>query len=130
VEKMTFRLRSAGFKAQGVHLGILYRDWTFWHKGIKTSRVLFASRDFLKEFSRFLQQCPLDKPVREIHVSCFNLKKNDFLQLEIFENVVKKENLTKALDEINSRWGNFVVSSAKMLGTKNLIPDRIAFGLP
>jgi len=130
VEKMSFRLRKAGFKAQGVHLGIVFRDWTFWHKGVKTKRILFDSRDFFKEAYRLLSQCPLKKPVRELHVSCFNLIKNHFLQLEIFENVVKKENLTRAVDEINSRWGNFVLSPARMAKTKELVIDRIAFGSP
>ena len=37
-------------------------------------------------------------------------------------------NLVKAVDKINERWGDFVVSVARMLAARNAVPDRIAFG--
>jgi len=33
-----------------------------------------------------------------------------------------------AMDEINDRWGEFVVTPALMLGMENIILDRISFG--
>jgi len=32
------------------------------------------------------------------------------------------------MDEINDRWGEFVVTPALMLGMENIILDRISFG--
>src|SRR3972149_2500721 len=32
-EKMSFRLRRAGYMASGVHLAVIYRNGHFWHKG-------------------------------------------------------------------------------------------------
>ena len=128
VEKMSFRLRKANYKVQGIHLAIYYKDRSFWHQGIKASRVLFDTRDIYKEMLRLLNFSYLGKPVREIFVSCFNLVKDECSQLELFNDVLKKEKLTKSLDEINNRWGEFIVYSAKMADTKNYVPDRIAFG--
>ncbi|MFC1624874.1 hypothetical protein ACFL15_00700 [Patescibacteria group bacterium] len=128
VEKMSFRLRKAGYKTQGVHLAIYYKDRSFWHQGVKTSKLLFNTKDIYKEIFTLLKLSSLGKPVREIFVSCFNLKKQSSSQLDLFENVLKNEKLTNCLDEINNRWGEFVVSSARLLNTKSYVPDRIAFG--
>jgi len=128
VVKMSSRLRKAGYKTKGIHLAVSYRDGSFWHKGQKTCKVLFDSRDIYKRAYRLLLESPYKKPVREIAVSCFNLVKNNLLQLEFFEDVEKKTNLVEAVDAVNERWGNFVLTPASMLGTNKYVPDRIAFG--
>lgn len=128
VEKMGARLRGAGYKARGIHLAIFYRDDSFWHKGITFPRVFFDSRDIFKEAFKILSQAPYKKPVRELAVSCFNLIKSTSSQLELFEDVGKKEKLVKAIDIINERWGDFVVTPARMLRIGDAVPDRIAFG--
>ncbi len=71
VEKTGARLRKAGYQAQGVHLGILYRDHDYWHHGVKLPRVIFDSRDIYKAIHRLLLSCPYHKPVRTLAVSCF-----------------------------------------------------------
>jgi len=128
VEKMGARLRHAGYKAKGVHLSLVYRDWSFWHKGAITSKVLFDSRDIYKEAFRLLCRAPYTKPVRQLAVSCFNLLKHSELQMELFEDVVKKEKIVEAVDKVNERWGHFVITPARMLETGGVVIDRIAFG--
>ena len=44
------------------------------------------------------------------------------------DDVEKKDNLTDAIDQINERWGEFVVKPAVILKSKQSILDRIAFG--
>ena len=36
--------------------------------------------------------------------------------------------VAEAMDKINDRWGEFVISPALMMGMENIILDRIAFG--
>ncbi|MBI4157468.1 hypothetical protein HY502_01325, partial [Candidatus Woesebacteria bacterium] len=128
VQKMATRLRRAGYKAKGVHLGVYYRDGSYWHKGRLASMALFDSRDFYKEIMKILLLSPFTKPVRNLAVSCFDLQKAKETQLEIFEDVPRKENLVRAVDKLNKRFGNFTVKSAKMIGTETVVLDRIAFG--
>lgn len=128
VEKMGFRMRKAGFKAKGIHLSIFYRDFECWHKGITLAEYLFDCRDIYKKILCLFLSCPYQKPVKELAVSVFNLQKNIHTQLSLFEDTFKKESLVKALDQINERWGNFVIAPAVMIGTNDLVPDRIAFG--
>lgn len=129
VEKMSARIRAAGYKAGGIHLSVLYRDGGYWHKGMKLETPLFDGRDIYKKAFGLLLSSNLQKPVRELAVSVFNLSKNKFLQLDIFNDQIKKESLVKGIDLVNNRWGNFVITPARMLlGKKEDVPDRIAFG--
>jgi len=128
VEKTGFRMRKARYKARGVHLSIVYRDFTYWHQGVSFSDFLFDSKDIYKRIFRLLLKCPYQKPVRELAVSCFNLEKNTNTQMSLFENLIVKENLVNAMDRINEKWGDFVITPATMLGTGNIMPDRISFG--
>ncbi|HEX6977412.1 MAG TPA: DNA polymerase IV [Patescibacteria group bacterium] len=127
-EKTGFRLRKAGYKVQGVHLALLFKDHTYWHKGLKLPHPIFDSRDIFKTAFRLMCKSPLPKPVANIAVSCFNLTKKDTLQLNLFENIEKKKELVSAVDNINKRWGHFVVAQGGMLETSDYVPDRIAFG--
>ncbi len=128
VTKMSARLRGAGYKARGVQVAVSYRDWSFWHRAVTYPKILFDSRDIYKEAFKILSRSPYKKPVRELAVSCFGLLRSDFSQLSLFEDIEKKEKLVSAVDEINERWGDFVITPARMLAAPDAAPDRIAFG--
>lgn len=128
VEKMSRRLRKAGYHARGVHLSIVYRDHSFWHKGLKTQKIVFESRDIYKHIIKLFAYCPYQKPVRELAVSVFNLSNNQVTQMDLFGEISHQEKIAKAVDHINERWGNYVITPARMLGTNDNVPDRIAFG--
>ena len=76
VTKTGARLRHAGYKARGVHLSILYRDWSHWHKAKSLSKTLFDSRDIYRAAFKILLMSPYRKPVRELAVSVFGLLKS------------------------------------------------------
>lgn len=134
VEKTGARMRKAGYQACGVHLAILYRDGTHWHHGKALLEPIFDSRDIYKKAFQILLaspsglSCPHQKPVANLAVSCFNLAKIKYPQLVLFEDLLKKERLVRATDKLNQRWGNFIITPARMLGTGRYVPDRIAFG--
>jgi len=128
-EKMSFRLRRAGYMASGVHLAIGYRNGVFWHKANSFDRGLFESSDIYKKVVKVFTTSPYKFPVKEIFVSVYGLERILNLQLNFFEDVLRKRSLSKAVDKINERWGNFVISPARMLfGDGEMVPDRIAFG--
>jgi DNA polymerase-4 len=128
VTKMGARLRRAGYVARGVHVAVGYRDGSFWHKGVTFPKNLFDSREIYEKALKILATSSYQKPVRDLAVSVFDLKKRDQLQLELFEDVERKVKLVDTVDKVNERWGNFVITPARMLGAKGAVPDRIAFG--
>jgi DNA polymerase IV len=128
VEKMSMRLRRKKYIAGGIHLGILFRDYTYWHRGLKLKSPIFAASDFNKRIFELLLSCPNLKPVKNLAVTCFDLREDKFTQLELNTDIIRKQNLSKALDKINNRWGNFTIIPARMINNDNYVLDRVAFG--
>ena len=73
-------------------------------------------------------KAPYTKPVAVLAESCFDLMDFKVSQTELFDDVGRKENLVGALDRITEKWGDYVITPAKMLDTSDYVPDRIAFG--
>lgn len=128
VEKMSFRLRTAGFKARGVGLFIDYRGGNFWHKTRLAGEFLYESGDFFRSAYKLLCQSPYKEPVAVLAVCCFDLEKATIIQQDMFGAQEKKFNLANSVDAINSKWGSFVLGPASLLLSKENVRDRIAFG--
>jgi DNA polymerase-4 len=128
VQKTCFRLRQNNYACQGVHYSVAFRDGTHWHMGMKTQEVLFATSDIYKRIFRLYRRCPYVKPVSIMAVSVFNLVDKASMQLDLFADKLRQENLYEALDRVNERWGRFVITPARMIGTNEYVQDRIAFG--
>ncbi len=128
VEKVGFRMRHSDYQAKGIHLALLYQDHQYFHEGKSLDQPIFDSRDIFRVAFRLLHHSPFKLPVRNIAVSCFGLSDRSSLQLDLFRDNLKKESLVTAIDEINDRWGNFVVTPATMANTEEFVHDRIGFG--
>ncbi|MBI5127341.1 hypothetical protein HZA76_02695 [Candidatus Roizmanbacteria bacterium] len=128
-EKMGRRLREADQTALGIHLCLLYDDWSFWHKGKKFNEPSFTTQELFKKVMMIFSQQPEEKIVRKIAVTCFSLAPVNDLTPGLFEDEIdKKRKVSKAVDEINNRWGEYVVAPALMIKSKKTVIDRIAFG--
>lgn len=128
VEKTGARMRKAGYNCRGVHVAVLYRDGSYWHHGVTYGDILFDSRDIYALAFKILCKSPYRKLVANLAESVFNLEKNAHEQISLLEDHQKKRNLVDAMDKINEKYGYYVITPAMMLGTKNLAPDRVAFG--
>ena len=132
-EKTGSRMRAASYKAKGVHLAISFKEHSYWHQGSTLQRYIFDSQDIYKEAIRLLNNCSLlGNKVHIIAVSCFSLTKENFFQPNLFEDIERKQRLVTAIDRINEKLGDFIVTSARA-GMLNKfasydVKDRIAFG--
>lgn len=128
VAKMGKRLRKAGFFAKGIHMACLFKDYKFWHHGHKVNKQLYTNSDLYQEALKILINRPSREQLRILAVSCYDLEENPHNQLCLFKNEEQKYQLAKAVDQINEKWGDFMVTSARMMGMDDKIIDRIAFG--
>ena len=129
-EKMGRRLRKAEYTARGIHVAIVYKDWTFWHKGKVFESEMFTTQELYKKALLVFNKQPERKIVAKLAVSCFDLSKNMAMQESLFNNdeVARSRRVSDACDSINDKWGEFVITPAVMMGMDQLILDRIAFG--
>ncbi|MFI5240851.1 MAG: hypothetical protein ACHQUA_00260 [Microgenomates group bacterium] len=128
VDKMSSRFRGSGYRAKGIHLSLAYKNGGYWHKGRATSSEMFDSREIFREALILLKEAKPKHPVRIISVTCFDLKQDTSLQQQLFKDVAKDEDLIKAVDQVNSKWGDFTLGLARSFKGENIVLDRIAFG--
>jgi len=128
VEKTGFRMRRSGYQAQGIHLGLLYEGYEYFHRGVSLSQPVFFSQEIYKVAYRLLKHSPYRLPVRNVAISCFHLSDRSKIQLELFTNTLIKNKLVEAIDAINEKWGSFVITPAIMANTQDHVHDRISFG--
>lgn len=128
-EKMGRRLRLAEKTASGLCLSCLYRDRTHWSRSSKTPSRLYDTRSLFLGVIRLLNAQPQSKVITHLGVSCFDLQPSRPEQMELFATTQSKHRqLSVALDQINSRWGEFTITPALMMGMNDTIVDRISFG--
>ena len=128
-EKMGRRLRSSGQTASGIHLVLLYEDWSYWHRGHKFDASSYTTPELFRKVMTIFRQQPEKKIVRKISVSCFGLIPFTDCTPSLFEDSVDKKRMVyAAVDEINDRYGECIVAPALMIKSKKTVLDRIAFG--
>jgi DNA polymerase-4 len=128
-EKMGRRLRRHNFTAFGLHVATLYTDFSHWHTGRTFSTNLYTVQELFTKAIFLLNQQPERKKVRTLAVSCYHLSPTQPEQLTIEEiNSQKRRKVQDAVDKINNRWGEYVITPLLMLGMNDVIVDRIAFG--
>jgi len=125
-EKTGRRLRRARCTAQGVHVSVVYADLSWWHMGRKFDVPVYTTRDIYIKALRLLNRSGYTKPVRNLAVSVYNLIPGTSEQLGLFSSPTHA--VSEAMDTINDRWGEFVITPALILGMDNIILDRISFG--
>jgi DNA polymerase-4 len=120
-----------------------------WHHGEKTIHRLYSTSDIYEAAKKLLQSAEIPNNVKIMSVHVFNLNDWDPEQLTIFDIEQSKvegqkskvatiaadmrsqgarKRTSDAVDAINDRYGEFVVTPAAMLDMQGTILDRIAFG--
>jgi DNA polymerase-4 len=125
-EKTGRRLRRGKYSAQGVHVSCVYTDLSWWHTGRKFDVPIYTTRDIYIKALRLLNMSGYKKRVRNLAVSVYNLIPSTDEQLEMFASPTHA--VSEAMDKINDRWGEFVITPALMMGMDDIILDRISFG--
>jgi DNA polymerase-4 len=125
-EKTGRRLRKAGYTAQGVHVACVYTDFSFWHTGRKMHVPVYTTREIYLKALWLLNMSGYTKRVRNLAVSVYDLIPHHSEQLEMFSS--KSHAVAEAMDKINDKYGEFVITPALMMGMDETIIDRIAFG--
>jgi DNA polymerase-4 len=125
-EKTGRRLRRAGYEAQGVHVACVYTDFSSWHTGRKVEIPVYTTREIYLKALRLLNQSGYTKRVRNLAVSVYDLIPSRSEQLDMFAQ--RSHAVAEAMDKINDKYGEFVITPALMMGMDETILDRIAFG--
>jgi impB/mucB/samB family protein len=94
--------------------------------GRKFDVPVYTTQEIYEKAQRLLNMSGYKRRVRNLAVSVYDLIPTTDEQLELFAS--PKHAVSEAMDEINDRWGEFVITPALMMGMDDVILDRIAFG--
>src|SRR3954469_1128634 len=107
-EKIGRRLRRANYSAQGVHVAMVYTDLSWWHTGRKFDVPVYTTQEIYEKAQRLLNMSGYPRLVRNLAVSVYDLIPSTDEQLELFAS--PKHAVSEAMDKINDRWGEFVIT--------------------
>lgn len=128
-EKMGRRLRRSNQSAYGIHLSLLYKDYSHWHKGVTFNTPLYSTNEIFTKVLYLMNLQPQKKIVHTLAVSCYGFDKVSLQQETLFEtNETKQQKIADAIDKINDKYGEYIVTPALMMGLGEKIIDRVPFG--
>lgn len=149
-EKVGRRLRKNGLTAGGIHLylsfvnyqEIMHKDNGFiggenlasgrsWHHGEKVGYRLYSTESVYRAAKNLLLRADIPHKVRGMSITTFDLRPVDPEQLSLLRterSFAAERHLSDAVDEINNRYGEFVITPGTMMDMRGEILDRIAFG--
>jgi DNA polymerase-4 len=125
-EKTGRRLGRANYSARGVYVVMVYTDLSWWHTRRKFDVPVYTTQEIYEKAMLLLNMSGYPRKVRNLAVRVYDLVPTTDEQLELFTS--PKHAVSEAMDEINDRWGEFVITPALMMGMDDVILDRIAFG--
>jgi DNA polymerase IV len=129
-EKMGRRLRRSGSTARGIHVACVYKDHTHWHRGRKLDNPMYTTQELYAKAQLVFNQRPdKQKVVTRMAVSCFELEPSQSAQATLFDAEPDKlRKVSDAMDAINDKYGEFVITPALMMDMETKAKDAIAFG--
>jgi DNA polymerase-4 len=129
-EKLGRRLRRAGHAAQGIHVACAYQDYSHWHQGKRVGGELYATLELYRKAQLLLNgRTGKEQVITHLGVSCYGLVPSNRAQPDLFEAGESRERrIALATDEINDRYGEFIITPAIMLGMEHMVLDRVSYG--
>lgn len=125
--KAAVRLRAASLAAQSVHVALRFTDCSYWTRTLRTHTPFWDSRTFFDHTTAVLAAWEPQKPVRLVSVSGFDLRPQNTMTASLFDAPARPERLSRAMDEIDARFGRHSITPAnQLLGTR--VTDRVGFG--
>ena len=125
-EKTGRRLRDQDFEARQIRIYAAYVRGGGVSRSFKTAEPMFTTEEIALAALSFLEKADLAMPVSLLAVSVGCLTPVS-AQMNLFENNLAQKDLSRALDKLNNKYGEYAVIRGAMFGTGNLARDRIGF---
>lgn len=126
-ESVGFRLRSQRKVARGLQIHVRTHNHIYWHRCQMCQMPFYSDGTINCIAQRLFAEAP--GGIIEVGVSCYALSDNYDLQASLFQDeVVREEQLSCSVDEINQRFGERTIFAADTLKTNQLVKSKIPFG--
>jgi DNA polymerase-4 len=127
-ETTGMKLRYRGVEARGVCVWVEFNRGGGWKDKRMHRTTFYTNIDIWERVIRLFDQRPKHMTVRTMGLYLYELTPSTRSQLGLFDDVIKKDYLTKAMDEINDFYGSFTIFSADTLEGTRHVKQKIPFG--
>jgi DNA polymerase IV len=110
-ERVSRRMRREGFYGKRIALTVRYSDFFTFSKQKTLSKWINSGNEIFQYASEIFKSVSHPKPIRLLGVGVSHLKK-EWCQLDLFEKRGKKDDLLKAMDRVNERFGDWTLTWA------------------
>lgn len=108
-EKVSKRMRRDSFFCRRVTLTVRYSDFYTFTKQKTLPQSINSGNELFRHSLEIFESIRHPKPIRLLGVGASQLKK-EWYQLNLFEKREKKDNLLKAMDRVNERFGDWTLT--------------------
>ena len=110
-ERVSRRMRREGFYGKRIAVTVRYSDFFTFSKQKTLSKWMNSGNEIFQYSHEIFKSVSHPKPIRLLGVGMSLLKK-EWCQLDLFEKRDKKDNLLKAMDRVNERFGDWTLTWA------------------
>ena len=110
-ERVSRRMRRDGFYGKRIAITVRYSDFFTFSKQKTFSKWMNSGNEIFRHAFEIFESIPHPKPIRLLGVGMSQLKK-EWCQMDFFERKDKKDNLLKAMDRVNERFGDWTLTWA------------------
>ena len=110
-ERVSRRMRKEGFYGKRIAITVRYSDFFTFSKQKTLSKWVNSGNEIFQHAFEIFKSISHPKPIRLLGVGVSLLKKEGY-QLDLFEKRDKKDNLLKAMDRVNERFGDWTLTWA------------------
>jgi DNA polymerase-4 len=112
-ERVSRRMRRDRFHGKRVILTVRYSDFYTFSRQKTLSRLINSGNEIYRQAFEIFESISHPKPIRLLGVGISQLKK-EWCQLDLFERREKKDQLLKAMDRVNERFGDWTLTWASL----------------
>jgi DNA polymerase-4 len=110
-ERVSRRMRKEGFYGKRIAITVRYSDFFTFSKQKTLSKWVNSGNEIFKHASEIFESIHHPKPIRLLGVGTSLLKK-EWCQLDLFDKRDRKDNLLRAMDRVNERFGDWTLTWA------------------
>jgi DNA polymerase-4 len=125
-EKTGRRLRNQNLEAEHINIYLAYVREGGAGRSFKTPEKMFTTEEIFNYINDFLERTELLMPVSMLAVSVGRLAPAS-PQMSLFEDNLSRQELSRAIDKLNDKYGEYTVIRGRMFGTADMARDRIGF---
>lgn len=112
-ERVSRRMRKEGYYGSRVVLTVRYSDFYTFSKQKTLTRLINNGNEIFRHCLEIFESLSHPKPIRLLGVGVSHLKR-EWVQLDLFDKKEKRDNLLKAMDRVNERFGDRTLTWAEL----------------